>query len=288
MRNWLKLTTAALGGLVTAGAVAAYAGGRRWTKQTSQLQQQLGAANAGASSATAFIFLRGSLAGLPDSVARYFEFALAPQQALIRNARFEQSGIIRSGARAGWGSFTATQHVSVRPRGFIWDAVIPLAPMLAVRVRDSYLGGRGESSATLGGLVSLGGVAGTREAAVAALVRFLAEAAWFPTALLPREGVTWTTIDDRTARAALVDADNAASIDVRFGSSGEIVSVSALRHRHVDGRMILTPWAVHCSDYARMAEMMIPQAAVVEWLLPDGPLPVWQGRVTDVEYEFAE
>lgn len=39
-----------------------------------------------------------------------------------------------------------------------------------------------------------------------ALQRYLAEAVWFPTALLPREGLKWTAVDDSTALATLTDS----------------------------------------------------------------------------------
>ena len=36
------------------------------------------------------------------------------------------------------------------------------------------------------------------------LMRFLAEAAWYPTALLPSQGVRWQGADERSAFATLI------------------------------------------------------------------------------------
>jgi len=102
------------------------------------------------------------------------------------------------------------------------------------------------------------------EAASASLVRYLAEAAWLPTALLPSENLTWAPIDDRSARATLTDATTRVSLDVHFGAQGEIVSVSTLRHRDENGVLVLTPWGGRYRDYTSIQGMMIPMAADVE------------------------
>jgi hypothetical protein len=44
---------------------------------------------------------------------------------------------------------------------------------------------------------------GTPEPAQVELMRYLAKAVWYPTALLPRQGVRWDLIDEATARASL-------------------------------------------------------------------------------------
>src|ERR1700674_3655404 len=36
-------------------------------------------------------------------------------------------------------------------------------------------------------------------------VRFFAETAWYPTALLPSQGVHWEAVDDRSAKASLAE-----------------------------------------------------------------------------------
>ena len=59
--------------------------------------------------------------------------------------------------------------------------------------------------AALLGLVTLADIRGTSEVAQGELLRFLAEAAWYPTALLPSQGVRWEALDGISARATLTD-----------------------------------------------------------------------------------
>ena len=152
---------------------------------------------------------------------------------------------------------------------------------------SANVAGEGATTGKLAGLIPVVDLRGTPEMASGALVRYLAEAVWFPTALLPSDGVSWSTVDDRTARAMLTDGATAVSLDVHFGERGEIVRASAMRHRAVQRGTVLTPWVCHYRDYARTDGMMIPMAAAVEWVLPEKRFPYWRASTIGVEYELA-
>lgn len=79
-----------------------------------------------------------------------------------------------------WRPFTSTQRVITRHPGFDWEGRIEMMPGLTVRVHDAYIAGEGVLHATLFGLVSLVNLRGTPEVAQGELIRFFAEAAWYP------------------------------------------------------------------------------------------------------------
>ncbi|MFL5576704.1 MAG: DUF6544 family protein, partial [Gemmatimonadaceae bacterium] len=219
---------------------------------------------------------------------RYFELALTPGQPLVRRARIEWAGEFHARPDGPWSPFTAVQHFSVRPPGFVWDADIRMARLLPTRVRDGYLRGEGTMLGRVAGLVTVVDQRGTPEMAAGTLSRYLGEAVWLPTALLPSAGVSWAPIDERSARATLTDGVTTVSLDVRFGPRGEIAAVSAMRHRDVDGTPVLTPWRARLTaDYMRVDSMKIPRGGEAEWVLPEGPLPYWRGHVVGADYEYA-
>lgn len=227
---------------------------------------------------------------LPLPVARYFRAVLRDGQPLVRHARLQQEGrFLLRPEKNGWVPFTATQEVATRPPGFVWSARMRMAPGLSVRVRDGFVDGEGYMSARLMGLIPLVQVGRTPEIAAGALHRYLAEAAWFPTALLPSAGVVWAPLDDASARATLRVAAVTVSLDFRFDADGLVRSVfTPERARDVGGRSVPTPWQGRWSDYEERGGMRIPLRGEVEWLLPEGPQVYWRGRLTDVAYELAE
>jgi hypothetical protein len=286
MIGWISGSVVVVGGLA-AGMVATVAiATLLWDRATARAVGRLtGLAHAPGGPA-AVMFWRDQLAGLPAPVVRYFDYALTPGQPLVRGARLRQTG--EFAVRAGqWVPFTAVQHFAVKPPGFVWDASMRMSPLLSVRVRDSYVGGEGAMLGKLAGLAPVVDQRGTPKMAMGTLVRYLAEAAWLPPALLPGAGVRWQAVGDSTARATLTDGATTVSLDLHFGVQGEIVRVSTDRYRDVNGKPVLTPWVGYFRNYQRVDGMMVPMVGEVEWVLPEGRLPYWRGRIVAAEYDFA-
>jgi hypothetical protein len=267
-------------------ALAAW-GGARWRTATRGLETRLDAVGR-APPGPALADL-GELAMLPAPVQRYLRAAMRDGEPIVAAAWLEQAGTFNladDGNR--WKTFTAVERVVTRRPGFIWNACIAMLPGLGVRVHDAYIGGMGLLRADLLGLVPLAGQAGTPGLAQGELMRFLAEAAWYPTALLPGQGVRWEAVDDSSARATLHDGNTEVSLLFRFNGEDLIESVSAeARDRLVDGAVVPMAWEGHWRDYQWRDGLRIPLEGEVAWVLPDGPRPYWRGRVMAVRYERA-
>lgn len=282
MRVGARVATVAAAGLAAVGVSVAL-GSRAWNRATGRLVARLTEGeSAGVPEPSVLDF--GRLDGLPPPVARYFAFALSPGQRIIARAHLRFTGTFATRPNA-WAAFAAEQHVRVTPPGFVWDARIDMMPVVPILVRDSYVGGDGAMRAAAAGIIPVVDQHGTPEMAAASLQRFLAEAVWLPTALLPREGLSWSAIDDTSARVTLTDGPTTVSLDVTFGPRGEIESMSTMRYRDVKGTPVLTPWVGHHRDYERIRDMMIPTSGEVAWVLPGGPQPYWRGRLVAATFD---
>ncbi|AUV83558.1 hypothetical protein C2R22_19500 [Salinigranum rubrum] len=235
---------------------------------------------------------------LPDPVRRYFDTALPEGSRTMDGVCVEQAGRLRvGGPDSSWKPFTATHRATVRRPGFVWDATVSVLPLTPVRVRDAFVGGEGSSRVTLFGALPLGGATGSRELDEAALQRYLAEAVWYPAALLPEHGVSWEGVDDRTARATLVYEETTASLTFHFseeadpaqGEEGGETVVERVhadrRYRAVEGGFEPTPWTGLWRDYENRDGVLVPTTGEVVWHLPEGDLHAWRGRVTSVDFE---
>ena len=130
---------------------------------------------------------------------------------------------------------------------------------------------------------------GTPEVAQGELMRFFAESAWYPTAMLPSQGVRWEAVDDTSAKATLKDGEITLTMLFRFNEDGLIESVRAeARGRTVAGTVIPTPWESRWSHYELRDGMCIPLEGEVAWMLPEGPKPYWRGRIAGLSYEFTQ
>jgi hypothetical protein len=273
--------------LVAVLAAALMFGASRWDAGTEVLRAQLDAARVPVRPET--VEFR-ELDGLPAPVQRFFRTALTEGQPMVAHVRVQHRGTFNMGeADDQWKPFTSDQKVVTQRPGFDWNGRIAMIPGLPVRVHDAYIAGEGLLHASLLGLVSLAEVRGTDEMAEGELMRFFAEAAWYPTALLPSQGVRWDPVDDRSAYATLSDGSIAVTMLFAFNDSDLIETVSAeARGRMVSGKIVPTPWQGRFWDYSQRDGMQVPLEGEVAWLLPAGAKPYWRGRIADIAYELTQ
>jgi len=229
--------------------------------------------------------------GLPAPVQRYFRAVLKDGQLLIAAATFELAGTFNMSATGeNWKPFTSWQRAVVHRPGFLWNGRVAVLPGLVAHVHDSYIAGIGTLHAAMLGLFTVANVQGGDEAAHGELMRYFAEMAWYPTALLPSRGVRWAAVDDRSANATLVDEPITLTLLFRFNEAGLITSIHAdARGASVgkDGAMVMLPWECSVSSYERRDGMLVPTHGEAAWMQPEGRKPYFIGELTSLVYEFA-
>jgi hypothetical protein len=284
---WWKLMLLVILGLTSTIAGLLVYGSRHWHSAAKRIHTQL---EAGRLPGSARTYDSRELDGLPAPVQSYFRAVLTDGQHIVSAVSVEHTGTFNmSETGEQWKPFTSNQRIVTRRPGFLWEGRIRMMPGLTVRVDDAYVAGEGILHATLFGLVSLANVGGTAEMARGELMRFLAEAAWYPTALLPSQGVRWAAVDASSAKATLQDSETVVTLLFRFSQNGVIESIRAdARGRTVGGAVIPTPWEGRWSNYQTRKGMRIPMEGEVAWMLPKGPRPYWRGRITRLRYEFAQ
>lgn len=289
--GWTSIALVALVALVAVVIALSVWGASRWQARTRELVARMEAARV--APATAFYDSASELPGLPEPVQRFFRAALSDGQAIVAAATVEHRGRFNMGeATDRWKPFTSRQRVVTRRPGFVWDGQVAMAPGLPVHVHDAYVAGEGILRPAILGLFTLidlhssspedGGVAQGE------FMRFFAEAAWYPTALLPSQGVSWAPIDERSARATVRDGALTLTLTFTFAENGMMAAVRAdARGRTVGGKVVMTPWEGRWSDPQTRDGMRVPMTGEVAWLTPDGRRPYWRGTIHRLAYEFA-
>lgn len=275
-----------LAALAAAGAIAAF-GAYRWAEGTRDLRARLEAVRLPVHPRR--VDFR-EIEGLPVLVQAYFRAALSEGQPMVAGVRVRHEGTFNMGeTKDQWRPFSSEQRVITHRPGFDWDGRVRMMPGLTVRVHDAYVAGEGILHVALLGLFTVADLRGSRDVAEGELMRFFAEAAWYPTALLPSQGVRWEAVDMRCARATLTDGAITLTMLFTFGADGMIETVRAeARGRTVGKEVIPTPWQGCFWNYVERARMRVPLDGEVAWLLPEGPRPYWRGRIAEIAYDFAE
>lgn len=285
---WLGLVLCLLA--ATAVGLSAY-GSKRWADTIRKLASRLEAARIEhkVRPMSPTHFDSRELEGLPAPVQRYFRAALKEGQPIIAAVTVELAGTINlSATEERWKPFTSGQRVVTRCPGFLWDAQVSMLPGVVVRVVDSYIVGEGLLRAAVLGLFTVADVRGGGEIARAEFMRFFAEAAWYPTALLPSQGVRWEAVDDHSANATIVDGPLTLTLLFGFNEAGLIDSFRAeARGAGAGKEMVMIPWEGGFSNYRVHDGMTVPFAGEVAWVRSDGRKSYFLGSVTTLTYEFS-
>lgn len=284
---WLKWLALGIVWLLVLSTVLIICGRWRWAGLTAQLLARL---EAGRTPLQPARFDPRELVGLPPPVQRYFRIALTDGMPLVSAVSVDHTGTFNMGETTDqWKPFTSTQRVITGRPGFLWDGRIAVLPGLYVHVHDAYIAGEGILYPTIAGLVTLIDLRGGGDVAQGELMRFFAEAAWYPTALLPSQGIHWEAVDEGRARATLTDGPISLTLTFSFSADGLIESVLAeARGRTVSGKVVPTPWEGRWSNYKTQHGMRVPMTGEVAWLLPEGRKPYWRGHIMKLSYEFGQ
>ena len=280
---WIKSIVIITVSIIVLFGIASLYGKYQWQLETDLLHDRL---TNGKQTINPKTYDLKEIEGLPIPVQRFFRVVLKEGQPIVAAVNLSQQGIFNmSETEAKWSPFTATQIVTTQRPGFDWDARIQMAPGVSAFVHDAYALGAGSLHASLLGLFTVADVRDTPEAAQGELLRFFAEMPWYPTALLPSQGVRWEAIDNTSACATLTDAQTTVSLVFRFNTDGTIETMRA-EARYRD-KLTAMPWSGRFWDYSTRDGMLIPLQGEVGWEYPDGIRLYYKGKVTEINYEFA-
>jgi hypothetical protein len=284
---WIRVALGVVVFLVFVLILAMWQAQNRWQRATIEMQRRL---NAAAVVQSVTHYSEAELVGLPTPVARYFRTVLKDGQPIIKRAHITWKGEFNMGKPGAdkWAPFTAEQDFVPSAPGFIWDARVAMAPGMNTLVRDGFVAGAGSMFAKVLGLITVANSHDTPAIATGALQRYLGEAAWLPTALLPSQGVVWEPIDENRARATITANAVTTSLEFRFGADGLIVSAYTLERVFDDGKSPPTPhpWQARNLRYGKINGTKVPVDSTVEWLFPAGAYAYWRGQPVKIEYDY--
>lgn len=227
-------------------------------------------------------------ATLPPPVQRWLQRSGAEQHPPIVAVQLEQDLRMRlQPSQTKWTEGTAQQLFSVDPPRFIWTVDLMMAPGLPVQGRDQFRDGQGQMHIRIAGLLPVVNEQKKPTINSASLQRYLGEIAWFPTAAYSQH-ITWSAIDDRSARATLSYAGTTDSGVFTFDKRGDLESFTADRFQKTGPDAQRLPWTIEVLETAAPAGLRIPVRARAHWELPDGRWTWLQLTITDIRYQTSQ
>lgn len=281
----LKIIFLVVSAMVVALLAATLYGNARWNAGTTQILNRLDAAQI---KSVPEFYNAKELDGLPAPVKRYFQTVLKDGQPIITAATVQHSGTFNMGETTeNWKPFTSTQRVTTRRPGFDWDARVMMFPGAAAHIHDAYIAGSGMLKVAIFGLIPVADLPESAELSKGEFMRYCMEAVWYPTALLPSQGVVWQAVSAQSANATFTDSGFKLTLLFTFSADGLIDTMRAeSRGRLVGSTMTYAPWQGRSWNYAERGGMLVPLESEVAWVLPDGLKTYYRSLMTRAGYEF--
>lgn len=227
------------------------------------------------------IFTYQQIEGLPEPVQRYFKYALKDGQHYISYARLRHTGTFRTSPDGNWMPISGEEYFTTQEPAFVWYAKVRPNPIMWIAARDMYFEGKGNMLIKLFSAFTVGDSRG-REIDQGALVRYLGEAVWFPTALLPNEYLHWEPRDSNSARAVFTHKGLTVTAIFHFNERGEVTGLEAERYREIGGP--LEKWSGYCTKYIEIAGVRVPGSMEAVWNLKSGDLSYARFELTEIEF----
>ncbi|WP_196817812.1 DUF6920 family protein [Candidatus Nitrosocosmicus oleophilus] len=230
-------------------------------------------------------FSMDQIKNLPEPVKRYFTHSLEEGQHYVSYIKLKHTGEFRQGENQKWMSIEGQEYFTTETPGFIWIGKISLLPLVWITGVDKYLEGRGTFQIKIMSIFTIADDPTGKELDESELMRWLAEAPLFPTALLPSSYLHWEPVDSDSAKAIIDYGRTRVEALFHFDKKGEIVQMNADRYRAVDNSFVKEKWLGHYSNYAVTKNILVPWDIEVSWNSEVGNFTYAKFKIKEIQYD---
>jgi len=216
--------------------------------------------------------------GLPPQVRDLARRLGATDDANLSMVTLTQRGVMHCGPMAREMQFRSKQTIDLWRPDFEWRA--STGPLGCISIHDAIRGGEADLTVRAFGFLRIASLRGGDAAAKGEVMRYVAELAWAPDAILRNSTLTWTVVDARTLRVGARQGRTYGEVELQLDEDGRIGRVSAEdRPRQEGAGFVERPWRGRFFDYREHQGRWLPFGGEVGWVLDGRTSLVWRGTL---------
>jgi hypothetical protein len=232
---------------------------------------------------TSKIISENDLNQLPPIISTWVKNSGVINHPEIVAVRLKQKGEMRTKPSGKWMPFSATQYFNVKNPSFVWNTNVEAMSVINMVGRNKLSDGSGEMLIKLAALIPVVNESDNEQINSGAMIRYLAEICWFPSAAL-NDYISWTPIDETSAEGTFTYKDHSVSGVFSFNTSGDLISFEADRYYGGNKDATLETWRVETLSFKEFDGIKIPNKNKVIWKLSDGDFTWLNLEITDIEF----
>ena len=226
-----------------------------------------------------------TLLDLPAPIQRYLNYTGVVGMSWIENIRLKYTGKFRQAEDKLWMPMVAYESYTTDPASFSWNAKFKIAGIPLLRVTDKYENGKGSMLGKLAGVKTIFDVKESDELNQGAMMRYLNEIMWFPTAFFS-EKISWQPIDNESVQVTYTDFGMSVSAQLLIDEIGQLTNFVAKRYRGINDEFSLDIWSTPITAYREFAGLQLPSQGSGVWNLPSGDLTYIILELKEIEYDL--
>ncbi|MFC0876645.1 DUF6920 family protein [Saccharicrinis sp. FJH2] len=218
----------------------------------------------------------GLFDSLPTPAQRYFKHVLVKNQSYLSSARLIHDGEFRVNPNQKWSKIKGEEYFTIEPPGFVWRGKVPF-----MSATDLFINKQGNLQIRLFQTIR---IINKKDEKInqGELLRWLAEAPWYPTALLPSKNLSWEKVNDSECKIIFTSEGIDVDARVHINSKGEITKLQAKRFNNDT----LNNWTGVYKNYQKVNGMLIPISCEVSWNLEEGDFSYARFNIKKIEYNI--
>jgi hypothetical protein len=224
-------------------------------------------------------YKESQLLGLPEPVQRYFKSILKEDQTIIDYVRLRQEGLYKSNTTSDWVKIKGEQYTCTEKPAFVWKGETSLFTR-----RDMYLNNSGFMTITKKAIFSTTKLK-NKQLDEIELQKWVCDAVWYPTSLLPNNYIQWLPIDQYKAKLVFKYLEVSFEFLVTFNEIGEIIQMETYRFHGKKDKVL---WMVQMQDYKWMNGIKIPTSMEGTLHFKNVPFPYFKYNLIEIDYDNPE
>ena len=226
------------------------------------------------------------LTDLPAPIQRYMGYTGVVGKQVPASVNVKYTGQFRQSTEQPWMPMVANQRYTIDPVSFEWQAKFKMMGIPILRVTDRYENGKGSMRGKLAGVFTIFDAKDDASLDQGAMMRYLNEVMWFPTAYFS-EKFTWQAIDDDSAQVTYADFGMSLSATLYIDAEGKLINFIGERYRDLNGEYRLDKWSTPITSYGEFNGLRLPGGGKATWLLTEGDLTYIELSLQELNYSFA-
>ncbi|PKL88094.1 MAG: hypothetical protein CVV23_11925 [Ignavibacteriae bacterium HGW-Ignavibacteriae-2] len=214
-------------------------------------------------------FDKSLLKNIPINLQSYIESSIIDGSEIPNVVIKKITGKLKTDENSKWFSFKLNEFSVSNSPDYLSDAKINMNKLFWTRAIESLTNGSGNILIKLLSSVTVSDASG-KQINQSLLTNYLADAVFYPSALMPSENLSWSFIDSSCAKATLSFGELKVSSKFYFNQYNEVVKVTS-EDKFKTSKLgyQLVPHTVLYSNYKWFGNYKVPTKVIKQWKVAD-------------------